>query len=91
MIDKLPELVTEDEFNRVNYCIRMGDKSRVVEIILNNTMVALSGYLEENKKWLQMQPNERRAELYAVLKVASKKLDAIGDKLMAHSKEHKTG
>jgi len=89
MSDKLQSaLVTDDEFNRVNICVRLGDKSRAIEIILSNTMVSLSGYLEENKKWLQMQPNARRAELYAMLKVASRKLDAIGNKLLEHSKKY---
>lgn len=89
MSDKLtPAVVTDDEFNRVNICVRLGDKQRAIEIILNNTMVSLSGYLEENKKWIQMPPDDRRAELYAMLKVASQKLDAIAEKLLEHSKKH---
>lgn len=88
MVKELPHVkVTDDEFQRLNFCIRMADSKLAVETILKNIVKTCVGYLEENKKWLHMQPNERRAELFAVLKIGSGKLDDFARRLMDESKK----
>ena len=85
--DLLPATVTDDEFRSVNLCIRMASKTLAIETILKNVMKTYDGYLEENRAWLRMPTNDRRAELFAVLKMASCKLDTLAERILEDAKK----
>jgi hypothetical protein len=66
--------------------LRLADKHRAVDCVIRAAVEPLAAYLGAGHDWVADTPIARRAELYAVLKVAVKKIEAIADRLIADAK-----
>lgn len=82
--------ISEAEFQALNHAIRITDRERAIEIIIRNTVKSLESALDDSPKtWLQKSPDSRRGDMYALLRVAAKKMEAIADRILDESKRVK--
>lgn len=84
---EIPFPISEQEFLALNHAIRITDRQRAIEIIIRNTVLSLESALDDSPlTWLQKSPDSRRGDMYALLRVAAKKMEAIADRILAESK-----
>lgn len=74
-------LISEEEFQRLNNCIRMSNPTLAVETVIKNVIGHCAVHMGNQNKWLHLTPNDRRADFFAVVMLASNKLKAYASRL----------
>ena len=83
-----PLTISDADFQRVNWAIRMAEKSSALEVILKSTMHAAGVYQNlDPKQWVRLRPSARRNEIAESLNLAAEMLNAIAYRLREESEK----
>jgi hypothetical protein len=71
--------LTDAEFQVVNYCIRMADQKNAIKTVIDVFVAGLAQHMSQD--WLRKVPNNRREDMYHLLKRAAIKIDLMAERL----------